>query len=715
MAMFFKDFCRRISGTEGFRKRSRLLIVPDSRDASELRSFLASKSFAREVRISDCIGHNNFFPAPSRLLSDVSRKVREANQAQKMALILGWDATQLLWNTSCSKESYDALRRMLDDPGMSFLIFAQSASNESMQGFFSHPRYQDGQVILPIEGAASSEPVAQTIRLIAKEFQSDFIQGKAIGSLKQFVREYEDGLLDSETVNIFVDFNGVRFAGIREEWPQVYSRRQFLRIFCSLNEELQERSIDWLYEQFYEKQGDVAGKQGGVATLVQHRFFPSGVNSPEALIAAPGKIMQAEPPVREVLLWVLRNNLKEGSYLYAVLSDPRLTTDNFATCYVCEALNMLEMEGRRRDTFAEERRSALVGPIDVSLISGELAKFIRQCKEHAIEQVAPWLNLGTDLEKCELLRRVIASDWDQIPQCILRAYPLLDAYMQPYQLGFVEINQYFSDYRILKIRDRVTPEFYERAKTVKIPPTGVASRDSLIQSYSKEDDAALLVVDGLGAEYLPLLIALAQKRNLDVFAADIAVTRLPSSTAFNPISWPEDRRLPEIKNVDNNVHNGAELHAQRPREEDLVALLDVFDKQILPAVAKAMTHFSTIVLTSDHGATRLAVCANRQGLSKTIPMPENCEVSDWRFTKAVPGKAKNAGLMENLSGSHWIVKGYDRLPKRGPKLHEMHGGATYEECLVPFIVFKQGATFVPKAQLSQHANIEFVEDADFDL
>ena len=71
--------------------------------------------------------------------------------------------------------------------------------------------------------------------------------------------------------------------------------------------------------------------------------------------------------------------------------------------------------------------------------------------------------------------------------------------------------------------------------------------------------------------------------------------------------------------------------------------------------------------------------------------------------------------MENLSGSHWIVKGYDRLPKKGPKLHEMHGGATYEECLVPFIVFKQGATFVPKAQQSQQAGTEFVENSDFDL
>ena len=75
----------------------------------------------------------------------------------------------------------------------------------------------------------------------------------------------------------------------------------------------------------------------------------------------------------------------------------------------------------------------------------------------------------------------------------------------------------------------------------------------------------------------------------------------------------------------------------------------------------------------------------------------------------------DSALMENLAGTHWIVKGYDRLPKKGPKLHEMHGGATYEECLVPFIVFKQGAVFVPKAQQTHDTGSEFVENSDFDL
>lgn len=55
------------------------------------------------------------------------------------------------------------------------------------------------------------------------------------------------------------------------------------------------------------------------------------------------------------------------------------------------------------------------------------------------------------------------------------------------------------------------------------------------------------------------------------------------------------------------------------------------------------------------------------------------------------------------------------MPKKGPKLHEMHGGATYEECLVPFIVFRQGAIFVPKAQQVRDTGSEYVENSDFDL
>ena len=45
----------------------------------------------------------------------------------------------------------------------------------------------------------------------------------------------------------------------------------------------------------------------------------------------------------------------------------------------------------------------------------------------------------------------------------------------------------------------------------------------------------------------------------------------------------------------------------------------------------------------------------------------------------------------------------------------MHGGATYEEILVPFIVFKQGAVFVTQAQQTQDTNVEFIENDDFDL
>lgn len=82
---------------------------------------------------------------------------------------------------------------------------------------------------------------------------------------------------------------------------------------------------------------------------------------------------------------------------------------------------------------------------------------------------------------------------------------------------------------------------------------------------------------------------------------------------------------------------------------------------------------------------------------------------------SIPGKIPSQGLMENLSGSHWVVKGYNRLPKKGGKLHEMHGGATVEEILVPFIVFKQGAVFIPQAQQTQDSSVEFVEDDDFDL
>ena len=72
-------------------------------------------------------------------------------------------------------------------------------------------------------------------------------------------------------------------------------------------------------------------------------------------------------------------------------------------------------------------------------------------------------------------------------------------------------------------------------------------------------------------------------------------------------------------------------------------------------------------------------------------------------------------LEETLDGQHWVVRGYDRLPKRGGgQSFELHGGATLEERLVPLVIFSKKGQFVPKVR-SDGERVQIIEKDDFDL
>ena len=58
------------------------------------------------------------------------------------------------------------------------------------------------------------------------------------------------------------------------------------------------------------------------------------------------------------------------------------------------------------------------------------------------------------------------------------------------------------------------------------------------------------------------------------------------------------------------------------------------------------------------------------------------------------------------------MKGYNRLPKQGGKLYSLHGGATLEERLVPFVVFTNESA---SANMKEQEVEQFIENSDFDI
>ena len=243
---------------------------------------------------------------------------------------------------------------------------------------------------------------------------------------------------------------------------------------------------------------------------------------------------------------------------------------------------------------------------------------------------------------------------------------------------------------------------------------GVKSREDLLNDGAL-DGAALLVVDAMGLEYLPMIVSLAKRRNIGIANAIPAMVKIPTSTKFNGIAWPDEKRLAGIPDLDNIIHNGVHTHGVSSDDENFIAMLKVFDEIVMPAVAQALARNKKVILTADHGASRLAVLAKKGGLAQTLPVKGvDDKAEDWRYLAADPNAVPPSEVASNISGNYWVVKGYDRFSKSGGKLNELHGGLTYEEVLVPFVVFEKGATFTPAAA-SVAPQAQFVENDDFDL
>jgi hypothetical protein len=414
---------------------------------------------------------------------------------------------------------------------------------------------------------------------------------------------------------------------------------------------------------------------------------------------------------REAALWLVKHVAPKGSYLEYVAKEEAVLVGNFRSAYITGAAEWLDESA----VYASERRDA-IREADVRMSDADIRQFITRCAGESTSRVTPWLNCGTDAERAELLRRCLVDGI--VSNAVKLVYPEAAAYLNAdLVFGDETLEEYFRQYRELKMTGRVTRQFYEKAQQA-IPPSSVQSRDAIVQRYAPDNGCALLVVDAMGAEWMPMLVALARQRNIGVDSIVVGKAHLPTSTIFNKIHWPDvARRLPNIKRFDNIAHNGVEVHEARRAEENLAAALDVIGGEVFPRVAEGLVRFERVLVTADHGSSRLAVLAwqAEPRLVRTLACEAGEEVSDWRYRTRTPQSECPPELEETLDGEYWVVRGYNRLPKKGGgQSFELHGGATLEERLVPVVLFSRTGQFVPKAKTTGK-RAQIVEKDDFDL
>lgn len=438
----------------------------------------------------------------------------------------------------------------------------------------------------------------------------------------------------------------------------------------------------------------------------------------------------ANDPLWPVCVAFVKERINADSYLCNVLKIKSLNKDNLLSVYFDDAARTALADAENARKFAQERREAFQTLSDVA--ESCVAQFVGQTREYG-DAVLPFLNCGSEAERQELARRAAVCGWADAPPPILESiFPTLSDYLSnDFDFGDASLTRYFKDYRRQKIAGRVEPEFVRRAAEIQVPAT-ISHRTTALAREKDDASTALLVVDGMGAEYFPLLLAGARNRQIaEVESSQIVTVCLPTTTARNPVDWPSERRLPDVKTLDVVAHDGAVKHESNAPERNISAALQVFERQVFNEIANALTKFKRVVVTADHGTSRLAVLARNAGLDETLACPDDANaLADWRYVLA-PSNGETPANVESAycadeNTTYWCVKGYDRFPKKGPKFNEAHGGASLEERLVPFVVFtsrQRDETSIggtpPRLQSQnnktrRHQETQIVEDPEFD-
>lgn len=702
--MTLNEYCEYIRNPLAEAK-ARVVIVPPGESWTALRQFCQERGDF-EVHLSDLVRERAWLPMPD----EVFGRVRDAMAAQETSgkglVFLGMPGYLALLTEENKRAAISALREWVDNTsGREAVCFLRSDDTTDLllKKVFANPRYRHGKQLIEIDAEQVVLPfeVGHTEVMLVGEDLALFIP-EACDTFQKYLRYTEEHPNDSSVRRIVIASEGRELAGLSAVVRQVVCLRDFARVFYDVEDAgLSEDALRWMCER---------GRQGTGKTLAETLktlFFPEGGVAKRALRVFDGR----KGTGREAVLWLFKHIASKRSYLECVAWQEGVVVGNFRSAYVTGAADFLDESA----VYASERRDA-IQEADVRMSDADIRQFIARCTGESTSRVAPWLNCGTDAERAELLRRCVVDGI--VSNAVKVVYPEAAAYLNvDLVFGDATLEEYFREYRELKMTGRVTPEFYERAQLV-VPPSSVQSRDAVVQRYASDNGCALLVVDAMGVEWLPMLVALARERHIGVDSIAVGEVHLPTTTRFNNIHWPDvARRLPDIKRFDNISHKGVEAHEARSAKENLAAALDVIGGEVLRRVAEGLVRFERVLVTADHGSSRLAVLAwqSEPRLAQTLVCEDGAEVSDWRYRERAAQGGCPPELEETLDGEHWVVRGYNRLPKKGGgQSFELHGGATLEERLVPVVVFSTIGQFMPKAK-TDGKRVQIVEKDDFDL
>lgn len=269
----------------------------------------------------------------------------------------------------------------------------------------------------------------------------------------------------------------------------------------------------------------------------------------------------------------------------------------------------------------------------------------------------------------------------KIPEVILENFSALEKYLGEYKFADERLTNYFRRYKKIKLCNLEDAEF--KADVEKFARerfyNEFETRRTILDRLDK--NSKLYWLDALSVEFLSYIERLADELELEI-KIHVARADLPTLTSFNRKffedwqgeKFPKNEQLDAIKHSDKNSAAPLYICAE-------LSIIDAVLKEIKNSLETQDAE--RIILTSDHGASRLAVIFGGKRLELS-----NAGEHGGRCCK-VGAHDEKPDCAVAVNG-YFIAANYARF--KGGRLDslEVHGGATLEEILIPIIEIAKG-------------------------
>lgn len=409
--------------------------------------------------------------------------------------------------------------------------------------------------------------------------------------------------------------------------------------------------------------------------------------------------IQNDDPFERWLLkhCVLSFGEKNAPYLYRILSAVRnYSNDEIISKIWFEIFDMDSVSSR----IAEERKSYL------HVLHRECHQSFQQIEEkirikirHISDNISPDNNTndplrilmpyisGISFEERKFLVELIAETDDntleKYRKFLQSVYPELYHYlnwndfqtdMHPQQDWVME---YFGEYNLSKLRNRSS------GRLVKILKEKNADENSFYQWYyavesdhDLPEEAFVIWIDGLGAEWFPLLEYLIESgKDRFVEKKYIRKVNLPTVTACNR---PEHSHC--VRDMDTFIHNKNSY----TYPDDLIKQIDLMKKIVLQEIMGRSN--DRILITSDHGFTALA--QKQFGNQKKFDFSDADHEGRCMWTEK-EYQSDTDFIVHTVEEGKKAVVALRHTSLYNTPCREVHGGATPEEVLVPCMLISK--------------------------